>query len=150
MPIEMILNELSLQPAPDIHSARERMSGLVSTILASTRLNVSKIVRAQDNVFDLELSLGYPLRRWLNDGDVDVEKQRYFRSLITKAPYWDGLPGLEDRLLVSDFRLDGHSASGLGVAYLLDYLALSLLSAPLWNAHRIALFYSSLKFRYSA
>jgi hypothetical protein len=133
MALEMVLNELSLQSADSVHTARQWMFTFVQTVRAATSHRVSRVIRTQDGIFDIVLAPGYPLRRWLNDREVDLEARRYIKSLTTKAPFWDGLPELYDRVLEHEFRYDGRQAPGLGVAYLLESLAISLLSEDCWS-----------------
>lgn len=133
MALEMVLNELSLQPADSVFAARQWMSALIQTIRAATSQRVSRVLRTHSDVFDVMLAAEYPLRRWINDQEVDLEARRYVHSLAIKAPYWDGLPELYDRVLASEFRYDGQVAHGLGVAYLLESLAISLPSDKCWN-----------------
>ena len=139
MALEMVLNELSLQSADSVHTARQWMSMLIQTVRAATSHGVSRVIRTQDRIFDIVLAPGYPLRRWLNDGEVDLEARRYIKSLTTKAPFWDGLPELHDKVLEHEFRYDGRKAPGLGVAYLLESLAISLLSEECWSVARLLL-----------
>lgn len=46
MDLEMVLNELSLlPPADDIQTARQRMSGLISTLLVAIKGDVKNVLR---------------------------------------------------------------------------------------------------------
>jgi len=134
MALEMVLNELSLQPASDIHTARQWMSVFVRTISAAASHRVGRVMRTQSGVSDITLAAGYPLSRWVNDGEVDRVARLYVLSLTTKVPLWDGLPELCDQVLESEFKYEGQVAYGLGVAYLLESLAVSLPSDTCWNA----------------
>jgi len=137
--LEMILNELSLQPAPSVVMARQWMTGFIETVRAAISFRVSRVIRTQNGILDLALAENYPLRRWLNDSQVDREAQRYVRTLTTKAPFWDGLPELHARVLEHEFRYAGQEALGLGAAYLLEALAMSLLSEQRWDTPRLPL-----------
>ena len=139
MALEMVLNELSLQPAPNIHIARQWMSGFVQTIKTATAHRVSRVIRTQSGVYGIVLAANYPLQRWLNDPDVDLEMRRYVGRLTAKAPLLDGLPDLCDRILDYEFRHDGREAHGLGVAHLLESLAVSLCSEACWDAPLVSL-----------
>ena len=133
MALEMVLNELSLQPAPSVVIARQWMAGFIKTVRAATSHRVSRVVRTSSSIFDIVLADDYPLRRWLNDPQVDREAQRYIKTMTTKAPFWDGLPLLYERVLEHEFRHDDREALGLGVAYLLEALSVSLLSGECWD-----------------
>lgn len=139
MALEMVLNDLSLQPAGDIYSARQWMSDFVQTVKTATSHRVSRVIRTQSDIFDVVLAENYPMRRWLNDGDVDRVARQYVKRLTTKAPFWDGLPDLYQRVQSSAFEYDEKAAHGLGIAYLLEGLALSLPSEECWNTARLSL-----------
>jgi hypothetical protein len=119
--------------------ARQRMSQLLATVRACTIEGAERILRTDQDVLNAELAPDYPIRKWLNDGLVSLDERRYLRSISTKAPFWEGLPDLKDRVTSSDFFFEGRRASGLGVASLLDALALSLASEPCWDAWQLAL-----------
>ncbi len=130
----MVLNELSLQTAANIHTARGWMEAFIQAIGAANCRRVSRVIRTKSDIFDITLAEDYPLRRWLNDQGVDLEMRRYIRVLTTKAPFWEDLPDLYDNVLVHEFTFDGRDAQGLGVAYLLGSLAISLPSEESWNS----------------
>ena len=98
--LEMILNELSLQPAGDRYAARQWMNTFVQTIKAAVSQGITRSLRTQRIFYDTVLAIDYPLRRWLNDDDVDRESRRYILRLSTKAPFWDGLQDLYDTVEV--------------------------------------------------
>ena len=139
MALEMVFNELSLQMAADIRTARSWMEAFIQAVNAATSHGVSRVIRTKSDIFDITLAVDYPLRRWLNDREVDREMQRYIKVLTTRAPFWEDLPDLHDRVLVRDFFFNGREAQGLGVAYLLGALAVSLPSKESWNSARLTL-----------
>jgi hypothetical protein len=134
MALEMVLNELSLQLADSVLTARQWMSELIQTVISATSQRISRVIRTKTDVFDMILADGYPLRRWLNDREVDLEERRYIGLLTTKTPFWNELPELYDRVLEHEFHYENRQALGLGVAYLLESLAVSLPSEGCWNA----------------
>ena len=140
----MVFNELSLQNAPDIYQARKWMSTLIETIKAATSQKISRVLRTKDDIFDMNLAENYPLRRWLNDNEVDIEARRYIKSITCKVPLWNGLSDICDELLTKEFSYRGYTAHGLGVAHMLDYLAISLLSEECWDYDSLTLIASLL------
>jgi hypothetical protein len=142
MDLEMVLNELSLHsPAPDIHIARQRMSTLLRTMRIAIQNGVNRVLRTHENFYGESLASGYSIANWRNDFNVDREEQRYFRSLATKAPYWMDLreSEIKDNLYLSEFQYNGTHAHGLGFAYLIEAIALSLCSEVQWDASHIEL-----------
>jgi len=102
---------------------------------------VKSIIRTHDDLSYVPLAPDYPLARWRNDDGVDREVRRFFRTLLTKSPY---LVDVEDDAIAirndrSQFSYQGDEAKGLGVAYLLDALALSFRSARRWEYNRLEL-----------
>ena len=139
MALEMVFNELSLQMAADIRAARSWMEAFIQVVNAATSHGVSRVIRTKSDIFDITLAVDYPLRRWLNDPAVDREIRLYIKVLTTKAPFWEDLPDLHDNVLAHEFIFDGREAQGLGVAYLLESLAVSLPSEESWNSAPLTL-----------
>jgi hypothetical protein len=142
MDLEMVLNELSLRtPASDIQTARLWMSDLINIMRQSITQGVKRVLRTPSGFHHMLLAPDYPLARWRNDDYVDREVRRYFSSLSTKAPFLTDLqdPEIENNILLSDFHHEGEQAQGLGVAFLLEALALSVRSALRWERSHLEL-----------
>jgi hypothetical protein len=135
MELEMVLNELSLRPiANNIPTARQRMSDLILTAIVATRHGVKSVMRTYSNLDTEELAPGYPVARWRNDGKVDIEMQRFYRTLVTKSPFLDDItnPDILNSVDLSDCFCGEDRAIGLGVAFWLEALAVSLRSETRW------------------
>lgn len=142
MGLEMVLNDLSLLPlAEDIWTARQRMRGLIETLVTAVSLKASRVLRTEYNLHMVEIASGYPIARWLNDSEVDREARRYFRSLATKAPYLQDITDsrVHDNLTLSDFFHNERRSVGLGVAFSLDFLAISFSSGSIWELSSLQL-----------
>lgn len=137
----MVLNELSLQtPAPDIPTARERMSELIQTLRRATASGIKRILRTNSNINSLELAPGYPVARWRNDPESDREERRFFRTLSAKAPFWeDATEEIKDEFDLSEVLYQGKPAMGLTFALVSDALPVSLLSDSKWDCSRLEL-----------
>ena len=145
MDLEMVFNELSLrQLAPDIPTARHWMSLFIATLVQATSMKVKGILRTQSEFGSTLLALDYPVNRWRNDSIVDIEARRFYRTLETKSPYLSGLPLLEDKTLLCEYRHQDGVAEGLGVAYEMEALAISLCSETCWEQSRLSLEISQL------
>jgi len=137
----MVLNHLSLgTPAAEERIARELMSELIRTMKTAVNLGV-KILRTQDNIFYLILAQDYPVARWLNDNQVSQDDRDFLLTLSIQTPPIADIidPELENRVDLSEFRYQGALATELGIAYLLDALAVSLLSEPRWDCSHLEL-----------
>lgn len=145
MEIDLILNELSLRnPASDKRIACEWMSEFISSIKAIKAEGVKVQLRTQENFHTTILAPDYPIRRWLNDAD-EVER-RFVKSLVTKAPFSNDIANLEikeieDGTGLSEFRYQGKLALGLGIAHLLDTIAISFPSEDCWDCHCLSIEY---------
>jgi hypothetical protein len=140
MPVEMILNELSIYPlASDVWEARQRMDGLIATILEAVNRRVSRVIRTKEEFYLTPLSEELALVDWLVDRHVNIDRRRYIRSLISKAPFLVDLPEIENQFLIREFRFEGQLAWGLGSAFLMGGLAISFLSAVSWDTFRLTI-----------
>jgi hypothetical protein len=142
MPLELVLNELSLNTAaPTPMMARERMLDFLETVRQATRRRADKALRTDRDLNDIQLAPNYPVQRWRNDPEVEREWKQFFRTLTSKVPYLDGLPLIQERAYGMDCKHNGATASGLLAAYLLDGLPVSMRSEPAWDTPivRIAL-----------
>ncbi|MEH2348915.1 MAG: hypothetical protein V7K55_13055 [Nostoc sp.] len=147
MDFDLILNELSLRnPAPNEQVAQQRMSELIKTIKAVKAQGVKVSLRTKEDFHTTILAPNYPLRHWLNDAE-QVERL-FIKTLATKAPFSTDIvnseiQNIENNASLSEFRHQGEMAIGLGIAYVLNTIAISLLSQECWDCNRV-----KLEFRY--
>jgi len=140
MELGMIFNELSIEsPAPDKKTACQWMTSLLDTIRVAVRRGVKRELRTDIELNSAFLAENYPLARWRNDKQVDMEQRRYFRTLVTRYPPIDDLPEIKEKTYFIDFKYYSKKAKGLGIAYLLDGLAISFQSASQWNINQLPL-----------
>lgn len=143
MDLEMVFNELSARNlAPDISTAQQWMSELISTMREAKRCGL-KGIRTQADFHAMVLAENYPLSRWRNDSQVNREERTFLRTLATKTPLSVDIPDLNIKIKVEDpdceLSLQGSQAEGFKVTYYLETLAISLNSELLWNSSRIKL-----------
>jgi putative addiction module killer protein len=146
MSLEMILNERSLDSVADnIPSAQQWMSQLIQTIRAAQELGIATL-RTHTDLNGTILADGYSVAQWRNDKNVDRDAQRFFRSLQTKSPFIDSLTeaDLQTQTDLSEFFHNGSPVIGLGLAFLLDTLAISFPSAAEWQVSQVQIHHSFL------
>lgn len=138
--LELILNELSLNNyAVDWLIARQIMSTFIQTIQAVKAVGRSNInLRTQYDFIDIILAENYPLRRWLNDPEVNKDDKVFIKTLAQKSPFSAELAhpeiqAIEENIGDIEFRYQGENVIGFGVAYLLNTLSISLPSSANWN-----------------
>lgn len=144
MNLEMVMNELSVRhSAPSITTAKEWMKEFISTITSATGQGVSRVLRTDEYFQNTSLASGYSIMQWWNDGSVDQDERRFFKSLITKTPHLIGLDHLQHEALALEYLYQDKNqpttALGLGYAHLLDSLAISFPSAKRWNCSELQL-----------
>jgi hypothetical protein len=142
MDLEMVFNELSARTlAPDISTARQWMSELISTMREAKGCGL-KGLRTQTDFHAMVLAENYPLSRWRNDNVVNREERTFLRTLATKTPLSVDIPDIEIKIKVEDpgceLSLQGIQAEGFKVSYYLE-TAISLNSESLWNSSCIKL-----------
>lgn len=146
MTLEMVLNERSLHtPAANIPTAQQWMNQLIQTIRTAQKLGI-KTLRTHTDLNSACLAENYAIAQWRNDKNVDRETQRFFKSLQTKSPFIDPItePELQNQTQLSDFSHSDQSVIGLGIAFLLNALALSLPSTEEWQAPHLQIHHSFL------
>lgn len=145
MEIDLVLNELSLQNlTSDKQTARQWMSNFINTVKTVKAQGVKVYLRTQDNFHATILAPDYPLRRWLNDKEADQVEQGFIRTLATGSPFSTNIANsdiqdIENNAGLSEFWHKGEAAIGLGIAYMLDSIAVSLISAQCWDLSLLAL-----------
>ena len=148
MGLEMVLNDLSSTPlAEDEWAARQRMERFVEMLRVAVSLKVERVLRTENGLNAVELAPSYPIARWLNDSEVDQETRRYLRRLATNGPYLKDIidPEVQNDFELSDFFHEDRKASGLGVAFLLDLLAISFRSHFIWEVSLLSLTVTQLR-----
>jgi putative addiction module killer protein len=143
MAVEMVLNDLSLiTPVDSQGFARAIMTELIE-VLSTAKIYGIKTLRTQDNLYELLLAPDYPVSRWLEDSrHVEREERSFFlRELDKKTPL---LAEINDQTIkeneeLSDFKYQGKPAYALGVAYLLQAIAISFNSASEWDSDHLNL-----------
>jgi hypothetical protein len=142
MDLEMVFNELSIRPyAVNIPTARERMATLVNTIASAIRLSVKPILRTNEEFQSALIAPNYLLAQWRNDPEVERDLKALFNSVDAKTPFLRDISDttVADRIGRSEFKYKAETATGLGVAYLIEGLAISLMSDQNWNNPVISL-----------
>ncbi|MBF0421963.1 MAG: hypothetical protein HQL73_03115 [Magnetococcales bacterium] len=137
--IDMVFNERSLEClAPSLEEARARGTDFVDTLAATRKHRVNRQLRTQKAFIESLLAKKYSWRDWINDPVVNREKRLYLKSLATRAPFLDGLHDAQDQSMACDVLFKGSKAEGLGAAYFINGLSVSLMSEPCWNADSLS------------
>lgn len=141
MALEMVLNDLSfLSLVSERGTARQLMTELIGVLSTAVLFGV-KTLRTRDNLYDLRLAPGYPIASWLNDNQVEREERSFLRTLSTKTPLLADVidPIVQKEECLADFKHQNDLAYALGIAYLLNALAVSFNSESRWNCDNLDL-----------
>lgn len=141
MDLEMAFNELSMRiPADNIQTAKQRMLDLIATAREAAERGVKPIIRTHSEFYASVLANNYSLSDWLRDPSIDRDDMRFILT-AAKTPYLADIQNseIENRNILSDFCCEGETSAGLGIAYLLESLALSIRSESKWKSNSIVL-----------
>jgi len=142
MTVEMVLNDLSLlSPVSERGFARKMMTDLIG-VLSIARIYGVKTLRTRNNLHHLVLSSDYPIASWLNDNQVEREERSFFqRQLDIRTPLLADItdPIIHEEENLADFKYQGELAYALGIAYLLNGIAVSFHSEPMWHCDSLDL-----------
>jgi|GEM_PF-523664 len=142
MDIYLVFNELSASGEhvnQTEYEARVWMSEFEQVITAARKSGLIALKTPED-FFDTLLVKGYRIRDWLRDHSVDHEQQQRIRSAGTSLYHLpDDIAETEERRSAFEFRHGGIPALGLGSAYLLESIAVSLNTGEQWQVTSIAL-----------
>jgi hypothetical protein len=134
----MFLNELSLVPmASDAIDGRNRVLAFIFTMKAAASRGVQSVLRLPDSFYNHPIAPNYNWHDCLNDGEIEIEARRYFKSLVTKGAFISDVPHLQEQLLAIDCFWRDKSAFGLKAAYIAEGLALSFRSSDEWDVHLV-------------
>ena len=147
--MELIFNEFStFHKAETTHIANSRMEQLLLTFRSLKGYNVNvKKIRFRRDYYQLSLSENYSIQDWLDNPAVRKTFKDLFRGII-KYPIVDESDENVEEKFISNYyylaedsipELLGVSVEGLAVAFLVNSLAISLQSHPLWRHTEIKL-----------
>ncbi|MBC6475751.1 MAG: hypothetical protein GDA48_25520 [Hormoscilla sp. GM102CHS1] len=141
----MVLNELSLSlPARDKQTARQGMLNLVHTANIATDHHINNAIIVHSQFYETEIASGYSVYDWLFDNELSPDERQLIGKFFTNQFFLDDWQDTEikDERLGSDFFYNEEAAEGLGFAFLLCSLALSVRYEPpdpRWESSSITL-----------
>ena len=137
---DIVFNELSCRTQVTQQAAARSLMEQFSSLLGKARQGGFKgDLRIPETFFNTELAAGYTVSNWIFDKQSPQEHRTYLKSQGTKSPYLADLPQLQQIFGISEFRFNGDVAEGLGAAFLMDALALSLDSNSVWHSSLLTL-----------
>jgi hypothetical protein len=112
------------------------MSELIKTIRAFTAQGVKINIRSHQSFYHITLAPNYSISQWCKE--ANEKERRFIKNLATKTPLSKELlnpdiQDIENNVGLSEFYYQGQLTIGLGVAYLLDTLAISFISDQFWD-----------------
>ena len=144
----LVFNELSATTVAYTRAdAMNRMSAMVESIAALAGKRALKLMAVGPiGFFGIVLAENYSLGDWLQDLAVDRDQRQFLRIISTKVAFDQEVSeAVNERFLLSDFHVVERNARGLGLAYLLGTVAVSLRSDEYWMNVRVTLQHSWLE-----
>ena len=136
--MDYILNELSINTLPSIIEARKALNTFVETCInAKKSLNFETLRIPEDvgSIYDIELSSGYPLSRWLHDIDVDYDLRQKAYQIVANPPLLKQSEIAED--IISCYYYNSQEIKGFAAAGILNALAVSILTDNKWDCQEV-------------
>jgi hypothetical protein len=134
---DLVFNELSVQNTDsNAEIAKQWMSELIKTIRAFTAQGVKVNIRSHKSFYHITLAPNYSVSQWCKE--ANKEEQLFIKTLAKKTPLSKELlnpeiQDIENNSGLSEFYYQGYLTIGLGVAYLLDTVAISFISNQSWD-----------------
>lgn len=143
MPMELVVNELSLSPpCNSLPLATERMRLFFQLLTAIQKQagGARPVLRTPVPLNEWLLTRDYAVKRWRNEPTVDRDLRNKLRALQANWPAVseEAEPDLASARQGSEYLHQGQSAEGLGLAWVLDGLAVSLNPVD-WPLHQVPL-----------
>lgn len=130
----IFLNELSHSAELQNESARECLENLLSVLLNIRALLPKATLITSKPLASIEFGKAYSVVKWLNHSSESRDRARTLLGFANKAPFkasielfGDPDPGF------TEFRLEGETAEGVGLAYLFGGLPVSFCSQQRWR-----------------
>ncbi len=147
MPLQLFINDLSAPTGAVPHEHRVRyLKGLVATVRAAKLIDERLVLNCEKPVNELSLGDGASISTMRND-NACVEESQYLKTLAARAPLSyataeaDGLDAglFEYKLPAASSICASLAAPALGLAHMLDGLALSFPFHDFWRTQEIDL-----------
>lgn len=141
-----VFNELSGPFATQLE-AKTGLETFIQTCIKARELGLDTLRLPEiigQNLYNLPIAPNYFISQWLQESEVKEDLKDRFKEIVTNSPLiTEEEPLAKESGSLSEFRIkpenDTKLAEGLGAAYLLGTLCLSLSSHPIWKSEEITL-----------
>lgn len=141
--MDYIFNELSIKEVDNIHTARNILTDFVKTcskVQSTLSFETLRIPESIGSLYNVFLTKDYPVSKWCHDHEIDHDIRQKFYLIIANPPLLNNDEITElDTFETSYFNYNTHESKGLGVAFLLETLAVSFLTENCWDTNNITL-----------
>lgn len=145
--MDQIFNELSANGSyADKYAASAGMERMLRLSLALNRCGFSRSLRLIEGAGQLQLSSDYTLSEWSNDRSAGANRdlQRLFLTSASRAPYVEQFIADAEQDCLIEFKFQGQSAMGPGLAHLWGIPVLSLDGDSLFTTPSFAIEYQQI------
>lgn len=135
MSVLLVLNELSCSTESSRVAVDEAMIEFVELLRTARRLRSDIALITPVRIDSIELAMGYSVQQWISSNAANRDRWRFVRAVQNRAPFRAVLPKGENEDGEAEYRCGELAAHGLGVAHVIDGLAVSLPIGAMWD-HR--------------
>ena len=139
MSMPLIFNELSAIKAINKHEAYQCMDAFIQLLAGLFSCKTEGHVRVNDDFWFSEIADSTTIYDWIDDRTVNRDDKDFLLGVGTKSPLYFTNDILYEELQDAEFQYKDKRATGLGVAQILDALAVSLPISNEWHNSSINL-----------
>ncbi len=136
----LVFNELSsCGAALSLYDARARMTDMLRAVARFAEGRAVSLVGV-GSVGEALVAEGYDIDGWLADGLADRDMKEFLRRIVGKIGLEsEELESVRDRFYLSEFHAAADAAPGLGLAYLLETVGVSIPAEVRWREVEVGL-----------
>jgi hypothetical protein len=134
--MKMIFNELSSSfPEDSIEEGKSLMKEFINIYSKARKIGIEDSLIIKDKFDGILLAKEYPIEKWRNDKDIDLDIRRMYKILNDRAQFIND--SLEEELSDSEFECEKGISLGCLLAHELDSITISFLSGGFWDTNSI-------------
>jgi len=136
MSVRLFFNELSLQSCIHHDSHPKSIADeFVSLLFQLVRSGTDKALYRPADFLISDFGSGYTFSKWIDEKTDDLDRRRFFKSIISKVP---NIETMQTEDLDLDVSFNGVSTIGFLYSYLHDGISVSLFSSSIWDFNSLS------------
>lgn len=137
--MNLFVNELSISKQENVIVAKEKMQQFVACVKAGIKQGIKEI-KVLESFLDTQIASDYSISNWLYDNSVDRDDRELLGDLANKSPFCNTLLTQKEKEneRLFEFFHQGNACVGLGLTYLFDTMAISLIDKD-WEEEKLSI-----------